>query len=106
MVIDDQAGLQEPIISVLKTVYDPEIPVNIYDLGLVYELHINADGEVFILVTLTAPGCPVGADIVSEIDEKVRQIEGVKDVHVELTFDPPWNMGMMSDEAKLELGFM
>jgi FeS assembly SUF system protein len=106
MVIDDQAGLQEHIISVLKTVYDPEIPVNIYDLGLVYELHINSDGEVFMLVTLTAPGCPVGADIVSEIDEKVRQIKGVKDVHVELTFDPPWNMGMMSDEAKLELGFM
>ncbi|SFV28085.1 DUF59 domain-containing protein [Thermoflavifilum thermophilum] len=106
MVIDDQAGLQDQIIAVLKTVYDPEIPVNIYDLGLVYELHINQEGEVFILVTLTAPGCPVGADIVSEIDEKVRQIEGVKDVHVELTFDPPWNMGMMSDEAKLELGFM
>ncbi|MBX5438346.1 MAG: DUF59 domain-containing protein [Thermoflavifilum sp.] len=106
MVIDDQAGLQDQIIAVLKTVYDPEIPVNIYDLGLVYELHINQEGEVFILVTLTAPGCPVGADIVSEIDEKVSQIEGVKDVHVELTFDPPWNMGMMSEEAKLELGFM
>ncbi|PJJ75485.1 FeS assembly SUF system protein [Thermoflavifilum aggregans] len=106
MVIDDQAGLQESIISVLKTVYDPEIPVNIYDLGLVYELRTNPEGEVFLMVTLTAPGCPVGADIVSEIDEKVRQIEGVRDVHVELTFDPPWNMGMMSDEAKLELGFM
>ncbi|MCL6524615.1 MAG: iron-sulfur cluster assembly protein [Thermoflavifilum sp.] len=106
MEIDDQAGLQEQIIPVLKTVYDPEIPVNIYDLGLVYELRTNPEGEVFLLVTLTAPGCPVGADIVSEIDEKVRQIEGVKDVHVELTFDPPWNMGMMSEEAKLELGFL
>ncbi|MBX6380077.1 MAG: DUF59 domain-containing protein [Thermoflavifilum aggregans] len=106
MVIDDQAGLQDQIITVLKTVYDPEIPVNIYDLGLVYELRTNPEGEVFLMVTLTAPGCPVGADIVSEIDEKVRQIEGVRDVHVELTFDPPWNMGMMSDEAKLELGFM
>jgi FeS assembly SUF system protein len=102
----DKKKIEENIIEQLLTVYDPEIPVNIYELGLVYEIDIREDGFVNIKMTLTAPGCPVAGDILTEVDNKIRKIEGVKDANVMLTFDPPWNKEMMSEEAKLELGFL
>ena len=102
----DKTGLEIKIIEVLKTVHDPELPADIYELGLVYNIIINDNGFVNIKMTLTAPGCPVAGDIIMEVDNKVRNIEGVTDVNVMLTFDPPWNREMMSEEAKLELGFL
>lgn len=99
-------NLKEDIEEVLRTVYDPEIPVNIVELGLVYEIKVENNGNVKIEMTLTAPGCPVAGDIVMEVQQKVEKIAGVKDVHVHMTFDPPWTMEMMSEEAKLELGFL
>ncbi|MBS0030161.1 DUF59 domain-containing protein [Chitinophaga sp. 22321] len=101
-----EATLREQIEAQLKTVYDPEIPVNIWELGLVYEIKIKENNRIGIDMTLTAPGCPVAGDIIREVDEKVRNIEGVSDVDVHLTFDPPWTRDMMSEEAKLELGFL
>ncbi len=99
--------LYDDIEEVLKTVYDPEIPVNIFDLGLVYELEVDENtGKVKVIMTLTSPGCPVGGEIVSEVQEKTQAIPGVTDVYVHLTFDPPWDRDMMSEEAKLELGFL
>jgi len=98
--------LRDQIEGVLRTVYDPEIPVNIYDLGLVYEIKIADRGEVKITMTLTAPACPAAGEIIHEVQQKVEAIEGVIDCHVQLTFDPPWNKDMMSEEAKLELGFL
>ncbi|MEI6947418.1 iron-sulfur cluster assembly protein [Paraflavisolibacter sp. H34] len=99
--------LRDQIEEVLRTVHDPEIPVNIMELGLVYEIKIDAaTGKVKIVMTLTAPACPVAGDIINEVETKVRALEGVTDVHVHLTFDPPWNREMMSEEAKLELGFL
>ncbi len=94
------------IIEALKTVYDPEMPADIYELGLVYETNIKENGFVNIKMTLTAPGCPVAGEIIMEVDQKVRMVEGVTDVNVMLTFDPPWNREMMSEEAKLDLGFL
>jgi FeS assembly SUF system protein len=102
----DKKKIEEDIVEELKTVYDPEIPVNIYELGLVYEISIGDHGFVNLKMTLTAPGCPVAGDIVAEVDNKIRKIEGVTDANVMLTFDPPWNKEMMSEEAKLELGFL
>jgi FeS assembly SUF system protein len=100
-------SLRDKTEEVLKTVFDPEIPVNIWDLGLVYELQVEeAEGKVKIIMTLTAPACPVAGDIIAEVQQKAESIEGVKDVHVHLTFDPPWTKEMMSEEAKLELGFL
>jgi FeS assembly SUF system protein len=98
-------NLYDSIIEALHTVHDPEIPVNIYELGLVYEVKVE-DGKVNITMTLTAPACPVAGDIIFEVQSKIEAIEGVKDVHVQLTFDPPWTKDMMSEEAKLELGFL
>jgi len=98
--------LRDQIEATLKTVYDPEIPVNIFELGLVYEIKIGDNNRIGITMTLTAPGCPVAGDIVMEVDQKVRAIEGVSEVDVHLTFDPPWTKEMMTDEARLELGFM
>ncbi|WEK37223.1 MAG: iron-sulfur cluster assembly protein [Candidatus Pseudobacter hemicellulosilyticus] len=102
----DKVKLEETIIETLRSVHDPEIPVNIYELGLVYEIVINDDGYVNIKMTLTAPACPVAGDIIAEVDSKVRELPEVSDVNVMLTFDPPWNRDMMSEEAKLELGFL
>ena len=101
-----EATLRDKIEEVLKTVYDPEIPVNIWELGLIYELKIEEDNAVKITMTLTAPGCPVAGDIVAEVQQKVEDIEGVKSVHVQLTFEPQWDKSMMSEEAMLELGFL
>ena len=100
------ASLRDKIEEVLRTVYDPEIPVNIMELGLVYEIKIQEEGKVKITMTLTAPACPVAGDIIMEVESKVRAIEGINDVHVHLTFDPPWTRDMMTEEAKLELGFL
>ena len=94
------------VLEVLKNIFDPEIPVNIYDLGLIYKVDIDDDNTVEVLMTLTAPNCPVAPSLVSEVTEKVKGIEGVQDAFVNLTFDPPWDQEMMSEEAKLELGFM
>ena len=102
----DKVSLEIKIIETLKTVNDPELSADIYELGLVYEITINDNGFVQIKMTLTAPGCPVAGDIIIEVDQKVRAIEGVSDVNVMLTFDPPWNREMMSEEARLDLGFM
>lgn len=98
-------NLYDEIVAALQTVHDPEIPVNIYELGLVYEIRID-EGKVAIVMTLTAPACPAAGDIIFDVQSKVEAIEGVKDVHVQLTFDPPWSRDMMSEEAKLELGFL
>ena len=102
----DGAVLRDRIEETLKTVFDPEIPVNIFDLGLVYEIRIDDGGKVKITMTLTAPACPVAGDIVAEVQQKTEALEGVTDCHVQLTFDPPWTKEMMTEEAKLELGFL
>ena len=98
--------LRDKIEDALRTVHDPEIPVNIMELGLVYEIKIEEGGNVKITMTLTAPACPVAGEIIMEVESKVRAIEGITDVHVHLTFDPPWTRDMMTEEAKLELGFL
>ncbi len=92
------------IVEALRTVYDPEIPVNIYELGLIYRLDVDAEGRVEIDMTLTAPACPVADLLVSEVEEKARGAPGVTDVHVELVWDPPWTPDRMSEAARLELG--
>lgn len=98
--------LESAIREVLKTVYDPEIPVNIMELGLVYEIKIENKNQVRIVMTLTAPGCPVADQLVQEVHDKVLAIPEIQKVDVELTFEPTWNPDMMSEEAKLELGFL
>ena len=98
--------LYEPVTDACRTVFDPEIPVNIYDLGLIYAIDISDEGDVKVLMTLTAPGCPVAGDMPGWVAEAVEPLPGVKTVDVELTWEPPWGMDMMSDEARLELGFM
>lgn len=98
--------LTDKVIDALKTVYDPEIPVNIYDLGLIYDLKISAEGVVDLDMTLTAPGCPVAEHFPSWVEDAVRTVDGISDAHVELVWDPPWTPERMSEEAKLELGFM
>ncbi|WP_425043810.1 SUF system Fe-S cluster assembly protein [Primorskyibacter sp. S87] len=98
--------LYEPVVDACRTVFDPEIPVNIYDLGLIYTVDISDANEVKVIMTLTAPGCPVAGDMPGWIAEAIEPLAGVKQVDVELTWEPPWGMEMMSDEARLELGFM
>lgn len=96
---------EEEILRVIKTVYDPEIPVNIYDLGLIYGIDLGEDGKCHITMTLTAPSCPAGEFIVEDIRQKVSAVEGVTEVETEIVFEPEWNKDMMSEEAKVELGF-
>ena len=98
--------LYETVVDACRTVFDPEIPVNIYDLGLVYTIEISPENEVEVMMTLTAPGCPVAGEMPGWVADAVGPLAGVKQVNVNMTFDPPWGMEMMSDEAKLELGFM
>ena len=100
------APLYDNVVLALKQVYDPEIPVNIYDLGLIYTISISPENDVEILMTLTAPGCPVAGEMPGWLADAVEPVAGVKSVNVGMTFDPPWGMDMMSDEARLELGFM
>jgi len=100
-----EESLYEEIIKALREVYDPELPVNLYDLGLIYEVNILEDNSVEIVMTLTTPSCPVAEMIPGQVENRVRFVEGVTDVLVKLVWDPPWNQDMMSEEAKLELGF-
>lgn len=99
-------ALYDSVVEACRTVYDPEIPVNIFDLGLIYTIEIDDDGAVRIIMTLTAPGCPVAGDMPGWVADAVEPLPGVKMVDVDLTWEPPWGMDMMSDEARLELGFM
>lgn len=98
--------LYDNVVEACRSVFDPEIPVNIYDLGLIYTIDIGAENEVGIIMTLTAPGCPVAGEMPGWLADAVEPLDGVKTVNVEITWDPPWGMDMMSDEARLELGFM
>lgn len=100
----DTFALGEKIVRVIKTIYDPEIPVDIYELGLIYDVFVNEDSDVKILMTLTTPNCPVAETMPMEVEEKVRSIDEVKSAEVELTFDPPWSQELMSEEARFELG--
>jgi len=102
----DTQELGEKIVTVLKTIYDPEIPVDIYELGLIYDVFVNEDNEVKILMTLTSPNCPVAESLPAEVEERVKSLDVVKDAEVEMTFDPPWSQDLMSEEAKLELGML
>lgn len=102
----DILHLEKEIFDVLKTIYDPEIPVNIYDLGLIYDVDVDEYDNVDVIMTLTAPNCPVADSILVEVKEKVSNIEGTNKVNVELTFDPPWDKSKMSEQAMLELGFL
>jgi FeS assembly SUF system protein len=97
--------LEPKVVAMLKTVYDPEIPVNIHELGLIYDVEISPEGEVLVKMTLTAPGCPVAGSLPLEVEAKIRGIEGVRSARVELVWDPMWNPSMMSEAAKLQLGF-
>ena len=102
----DTQELGEKVVSVLKTIFDPEIPVDIYELGLIYDVFVNEDRDVKILMTLTTPNCPVAETLPVEVEEKVKSLNEVNDAEVEITFDPPWTQDLMSEEAKLELGFL
>lgn len=102
----DTQELGEKIVNVLKTIYDPEIPVDIYELGLIYDVLVNEENDVKILMTLTSPNCPVAETLPVEVEEKVKSLNMVKDAEVEITFDPPWTQDLMSEEAKLELGLL
>lgn len=98
--------LEQKVIDVIKTIYDPEIPVNIYDLGLIYDISITASNEVVVLMTLTSPNCPEAGGIPAEVQERIREMDKVENAKVLLTFDPPWDKSMMSELALFELGFM
>lgn len=100
----DKRKIEAAVIAKLKEVYDPEIPVNIYEIGLIYEINVLDNGHVAILMTLTSPNCPVAESLPLEVKHKAEEAEGVEEVEVELTFEPPWTMDLLSDEAKLELG--
>ncbi len=98
--------LEDEIIKTLKNIYDPEIPVNIYDLGLIYEIDVDDDNNVKVRMTLTTPNCPLADSIIAEVQQKVEAIEGVNSMNLKLTFDPPWDENMLTNEAKLELGLL
>jgi len=100
------SALRDKVIEVLHTCYDPEIPVDIYELGLVYEVKAESSGEVYVKMTLTAPGCPLAGSLLGEVEDKLRLLPGVKDVEVELVWEPPWEPSRMSEVAKLQLGMV
>jgi len=102
----DKEALGDKIVEVLKSIYDPEIPVDIYELGLIYDVFVNDDMDVKVLMTLTSPNCPVAETLPVEVEEKIKTIEEVRGAEVEITFDPTWTQDLMSEEAKLELGFL
>lgn len=106
MELEERRNLEKSIITALKTVYDPEIPVDIYELGLIYEIQIKDDQAVNILMTLTSPSCPVAESLPLEVEEKVAGVQGVSKASVELSWDPPWDKDMMSEEALVELGLI
>lgn len=103
---DEIRELNEKIIRVLKNIFDPEIPVNIYELGLIYEVNVSENGLVKVIMTLTAPNCPVAESLPAQVKEEIGFLSGVTEVDLEITFDPPWDQEMMSEEAKLELGLL
>jgi FeS assembly SUF system protein len=103
---EESSNLAEKIVGVLKTIFDPEIPVDIYELGLIYDVFVNENNDIKILMTLTTPNCPVAETLPMEVEEKVKSIDEVNDATVEITFDPPWTQELMSEEAKLELGML
>ena len=103
---NDSVLLGEEIVKVLKSIFDPEIPVDIYELGLIYDVFINEDNDVKIVMTLTSPNCPVAESLPQEVKEKVSSINLVNEVEIEMTFEPPWSKDLMSEEAKLELGLL
>jgi FeS assembly SUF system protein len=103
---NEELQLKEEIIRAIKTVHDPEIPVDVYELGLIYDIQIRPINNVHILITLTSPACPAAESIPKDIKDKVEMIKEINDVEVEITFDPPYTTDLMSEEAKLELGFM
>lgn len=98
--------LETEVLDMIRTCYDPEIPVNIYELGLIYEININENKDVQVLMTLTSPSCPVAETLPPDVENKIKGIEGVNSAKVDITFEPPWEQSMMSEEAKLELGFL
>jgi FeS assembly SUF system protein len=98
--------LERDVVDMIRTCYDPEIPVNIYELGLIYGVTINEEHDVHVLMTLTSPSCPVAETLPPDVEQKIAGVEGVKSAKVEITFEPPWEQSMMSEEAKLELGFL
>lgn len=102
----EMQGIGDKVIEVLRTIYDPEIPVNIYELGLIYDVQVSDEADIKVLMTLTSPNCPVAESLPVEVEEKVKSLDEVKEVNVEITFDPPWDRDMMTDEAKLELGML
>jgi FeS assembly SUF system protein len=104
--IDHLTEMYQLVVDMLKTVYDPEIPVNIYELGLIYDVDVDEEDNVHIKMTLTAPSCPIADGIVTEVQEKIESIPGTKKVEVELVFDPPWDIDRASEAARLELGLM
>jgi FeS assembly SUF system protein len=106
MEVTDKKRIKDAVIEQLSTVYDPEIPVNIYELGLIYEVKVRDNNEVYVLMTLTSPNCPVAESLPLEVKEKAESVEGVKSAEIELTFEPSWDQDMISDEAKLELGLL
>ncbi|MES2837531.1 MAG: iron-sulfur cluster assembly protein [Bacteroidota bacterium] len=106
IIISEDAQLAQRVIDVIKTCYDPEIPVDIWELGLIYEININSEKELNVRMTLTSPSCPVAETLPPEVEDKLRGIEGIKSAKIELTFEPTWEKDMMSEVAQLELGFM
>ena len=102
--MEDVKSLEERVVDVLKTCFDPEIPVNIYDLGLIYEVKVNDGNDVFVKMTLTSPACPVAETLPPDVENKIKELPEVNSAKVEITFDPPWDKDMMSEEARLELG--
>lgn len=99
-------ALENRVMLALKTVYDPEIPVDIYELGMIYEINVDTEGKAKVVMTLTSPNCPVAESLPSEVQDKVAAVDGITSAEVELTFDPPWTKDMMSEEAQLELGML
>jgi FeS assembly SUF system protein len=104
--MSDQTAIQQQVIEVLRTCYDPEIPVNIYELGLIYDVAVDPAGAVTVRMTLTSPACPAAQELPAEVEAKARAVPGVSDARVDVVFDPPWEMAMMSEAARLQLGFM
>jgi FeS assembly SUF system protein len=105
LTVSEVVALQDKIIEKIRTCYDPEIPVNIYDLGLIYDVKVDCTGEVFVKMTLTAPGCPAAGTLPGEVEDKITVLPGVKNVKVDVVWEPPWDKSMMSEAAKLQLGF-
>lgn len=106
MELEEKRHMEKLVVDALKTVYDPEIPVDIYELGLIYEIKINEEKEVVIVMTLTSPSCPVAESLPLEVEEKVAGVEGVTKAAIDLTWEPPWDKDMMSEEALVELGLI